>query len=120
MIFRVAASSLLLLGIACGPDDPDVTAGRVVGREYDDPDTWTSSYCVVWTRIGDVPVCAYTAHEEHHDGPHWKLQLECDPEDDGKDKVYRSWTEVDEITFSSTKYDYPPNSEGNCAIEADK
>jgi hypothetical protein len=109
--FVIAATLVVaLLGVvACGDDGPNVLAGRVVGMEYDDPDTWTSSYCIQYMKVGDVSICVNEVTDTHHDDPHWKLQLECVT----RDKTHRSWLEVPEHVYDETRPDtmYPPGTE---------
>lgn len=71
-------------------DGPEV--GRVVGHEYDDPDTYTTMQCYSYSSQGTCTLQMPVTHEE---GPHWYLVLEGEGRRD-------SW-EVPEITYNEVR-----------------
>jgi hypothetical protein len=65
-----------------------VSQGTVIGKEYDDPDTWVTTSC-----SGKPLHCTTMVH---HDGEHWRLRIA------GTDRVgehRKVWHEVDHETF---------------------
>lgn len=92
------------LGIAALIPDP-IHQGTVIGRDYDDPDTWTTmeplygpQTCTTYgtgsnrTTFCSSPIIGFLPHT-WHDGPHWSLKLQA--HDDGR----TGWTEVDQLTY---------------------
>jgi hypothetical protein len=91
---RLAAAALTLLFLtSCAPS---VTSGTVVGREYDDPDTWASME-PMRVLICQKGICTWyvTGYNTvtHHDGPHWRLHLRDDQHREG-------WVDIDEATYN--------------------
>jgi hypothetical protein len=72
--------------------DHHVSQGTVIGKEYDDPDTWTQMVC-----SGKPMHCTPIVH---HDGEHWRLHLQ------GTDRVgeqHELWHDVDKGTFKQAQ-----------------
>lgn len=97
------ATSLLVVAAACN----GVSAGVVIEKDYDDPDSWVSSRPVYrqqcrsvlrrTTYVNDcTQVFSHNETEQHYDGPHWSLRLRAT---DGK----TGWVEVDETTYHDTR-----------------
>lgn len=115
--YRAAIATALVATatlIACGNPGPNVLRGPVVGKEYDDPDSWITSYCTQYMKVGDVSICIAEHTDHHEDGPHWKFQLECVV----GDATRRSWVEVTQAEYDSfgPRDDYP--DEGPCLTDA--
>jgi hypothetical protein len=123
--FAVFAVALFALGACAAP----VTEGTVIGREYDDPDTWSSSEPVYTQQCRQIPVqrtrytnnkpSYYTEYQQrcenvvsywhpvqHYDGPHWRLKL-----DDGE---RTGWVTVSESEYGryTIGEHYPEASNG--------
>lgn len=56
---------------ACGGGNV-LDGGTVVGRDYDDADSWWSVQCMAY----DKGVCTMQMPIEHHDPAHWYLTIE--------------------------------------------
>lgn len=103
----VATVLAVLLAAACSSIDH----GMVIGKEYDDPDTWTTNEPVYMQQCHTVmryrtsyvngkPVTNYVPEQQcqqqiaywhdvqHYDGPHWRLRLR-----DGDDEGWKGVTE---------------------------
>ena len=97
---RVALAALLVLA-ACGR--PTLTAGEVVGREYDDPDTWTDTLCVSYDKNG---WCTVRIPQEHHDEAHWFLTIRGPHPDPSKNEWVTDRVEVTEREYHECRRDW--------------
>ena len=56
--------------------------GVVVGKRYDDPDTWTSFTCAAYNSKG---FCTMQVPVQNYDGPHWYFELDGTNSDGKRD-----------------------------------
>lgn len=90
---RVAlAAALLVLFAACG----EPVVGTVVGKSYDDADTWTT-YRQSCTGSGSTRSC-HQVPDQRFDPEHYELRVRLDSDPD-KTKTVR----VDPGTYTATK-----------------
>lgn len=70
---------------SCGWGKPWEGTGVVVGRDYDDPDTWEvrvddpdTCFDMDWEHAGcqGITIDGGWHYETRHDGPHWHLTVE--------------------------------------------
>lgn len=106
-------TALLIILAGCGDDGPQVLRGPVVGREYDDPDTW-NDYCLASVKTGEYSSVCVLWHEAS-DEAHWKLQLSCRI----GDVDHRNWVEVPQQTYDAFDFNDSYPEDGDCLIEAD-
>lgn len=66
--------------------------GRILQKEYDDPDSWWTTQCVSYGKYG----CSLSIPVEEHDGPHWSVRVVGYDKDS---KQYKEWHEVTETLF---------------------
>lgn len=104
----VIVTLFLSLLAACGEDNV-LTEGRVVGKEYDDPDTWTESYCSIYNSNG---TCMIWSTREESDGPHYNIQIENRHEDE----VRREWHEVSPGFYDELQGDEYVNLENESIV----
>ena len=86
--------------------DHHVSQGTVIGKEYDDPDTWVTTICS-GTPMHCTPIV-------NHDGEHWKLRLK------GTDRIGESrevWHEVDKPVFNQAENGMDFNLDNNSWID---
>lgn len=84
----IAALALVLPAVGCAP--PNVLEeGEVIGKDYDDPDTWTTLDCAAWD--GNMR-CLFYVNNTHHDSAHWFLIIR------GQDKKGKWLEERHEVT----------------------
>lgn len=83
--------ALLLIAMvavaACAPPGP--LKGRVTDATYDDPDDWTTTYCVAYIKN----ICAAWGTQYHHDDEHFWLYLKN--AENGKE----GWREVNQSIY---------------------
>lgn len=95
----VAAVLIVTLVVWFQPEP--MAEGTVVARSYDDPDDWTtggySTLSCSPNPQGQVTCTStWVPEEDHHDGPHWHLQIEG-TRTDGDEGT--GWVEVSELDF---------------------
>ena len=73
---------------ACGPGNV-LKEGEVVGRSYDDPDSWWTTMCVAYNKNG---WCSVSIPIEEHDDAHWYLTVT------GRDEKGKEHEEKHEVT----------------------
>jgi hypothetical protein len=109
---RLLRAAILALVILAACSEPNVlTSGRVVGKEYDDPDEWVThgSTCIVYDDDGWTCLVAMPTSQRHFDGPHWKVQIEGSH--DGK--VKREWYEVTDFRYNDLEFDQRVEVQGD-------
>lgn len=74
MRFLPLAVAALLMA-ACEAEPPWDGNGVVTNKTYDDPDEWTTQGVCVGRDPKTQACTARTPAEQHHDGPHWWVQV---------------------------------------------
>jgi hypothetical protein len=87
-------AALVLAGAltTCGEDNV-LTSGTIIEKEYDDPDTWWSTQCVVYKN----GLCQVSVPVQNTDPPRWSIRIKGNHNGD----IVTEWHSVDPTEYNS-------------------